>query len=175
MEKIGDIFETSESCSGSFCCKMVTEDRCQSQDVLELRSRKVCRSLWGPVDHDQIAKDLEREQKKITKEMSHKWNYDFEADKPLEGRWAWCEEKKVGRSQKRPKSGPTPQAKRRRAEQQNGTSDHSTNCSSNEKVSAGTSKIVSRQDSKRKPTRKTRKSSLTKKKGAGRADKKLKL
>lgn len=71
---------------------MVTQKDDVSEDILELRSRKVnrnvCRALW-PVNHEQVKKDLEKEQRKDTKHFTEKYNYDFEADQPLDGKFQW--------------------------------------------------------------------------------------
>lgn len=52
-------------------------------------SRSVCRNLFGPVDHEQLKADLLREKEEIIKEDTRKWNFDFENDIPLLGRYLW--------------------------------------------------------------------------------------
>ena len=102
---------------------MVTTKGCENQDILELRSRSVtrnvCRSLWN-VDHDQVQKDLETERKRLSKQMSQKYNYDFETDKPLKGKWEWAKDSDkperplTSTSRQRPNQ---PATKRRRGRQ----------------------------------------------------------
>lgn len=91
---------------------MVTEDRCQSEDMLELRSRKVCRALWGPVDHEQLKRDMDRELKAQQKHLSQKYNFDFENERPLKGRWSW--KKSGGSDGPSPNSTTTTEAKAKR-------------------------------------------------------------
>ncbi|XP_067038512.1 cyclin-dependent kinase inhibitor 1-like isoform X1 [Acropora muricata] len=52
-------------------------------------SRSVCRNLFGPVDHEQLKADFLREKEEIIKEDTRKWNFDFENDIPLLGRYLW--------------------------------------------------------------------------------------
>lgn len=52
-------------------------------------SRSVCRNLFGPVDHEQLKDDFLREKEEIIKEDTRKWNFDFENDIPLLGRYLW--------------------------------------------------------------------------------------
>lgn len=40
-------------------------------------TKKVCRSLFGEVDHDEVKKDLEREFKENLQQKSKLWNFDF--------------------------------------------------------------------------------------------------
>ncbi|CAK6967027.1 cyclin-dependent kinase inhibitor 1Ca [Scomber scombrus] len=51
----------------------------------------VCRSLFGPVDHDQLRRDLKMKMKEITEQDSRRWNFNFQADTPLPGRFQWEE------------------------------------------------------------------------------------
>ena len=71
---------------------MVTQRDYENVDILELRSRKVtrnvCRALW-PVNHEQVKRDLEKEQKKLTKHFTEKYNFDFESGHPIDGKWEW--------------------------------------------------------------------------------------
>ena len=71
---------------------MVTQKEYEDVDILELRSRKVnrhvCRALW-PVNHEQVKKDLEKEQKKMSKHFTQKYNFDFEGGKPIAGKYEW--------------------------------------------------------------------------------------
>eukprot|EP00794_Sanderia_malayensis_P010918 gene10918-12078_t len=144
---------------------MVTDVRCnQNQNILQLRSRKVCRSLWGPVDHDKIREDLEREEKALSKELSQKWNFDFDNERPLKGRWSWSKQRKTAIAGG-PKSGPTTaatDAKRRRT----GEEESSTKPMNSSNITAGTSKIVLKHVNKRKSTRQTKKLAKPNRKGS---------
>ena len=60
----------------------------EKDNVYNLRNRSVKRMLW-PVDHDQIRRDLKKEQQKTRKELTEKYNFDFESEKPLHGKYDW--------------------------------------------------------------------------------------
>ncbi|XP_061558670.1 cyclin dependent kinase inhibitor 1Ca [Phycodurus eques] len=51
----------------------------------------VCRCLFGPVDHEQLRRDLQLSLREMSLEDSHSWNFNFHADTPLPGRFAWEE------------------------------------------------------------------------------------
>ncbi|XP_067455070.1 cyclin dependent kinase inhibitor 1Ca [Thunnus thynnus] len=55
------------------------------------RRESVCRSLFGPVDHDQLRRDLKLKLKEITEQDSRRWNFNFQTDTPLPGRFQWEE------------------------------------------------------------------------------------
>nr|XP_025967670.1 cyclin-dependent kinase inhibitor 1 [Dromaius novaehollandiae] len=52
-------------------------------------SSKVCRNLFGPVDHHQLQNDFQDLLRRQLEEAQHRWNFDFETDTPLEGRFKW--------------------------------------------------------------------------------------
>ncbi|XP_063153730.1 cyclin-dependent kinase inhibitor 1 [Candoia aspera] len=52
-------------------------------------SRKLCRNLFGPVDHEQLQKDFQSLMKIQLEEAQQKWNFDFETETPLEGNYKW--------------------------------------------------------------------------------------
>lgn len=51
----------------------------------------VCRNLFGPVDHDQLRRDLKQKLHEIAEEDSRRWNFNFEREAPLPGRFQWEE------------------------------------------------------------------------------------
>lgn len=55
------------------------------------RRESVCRSLFGPVDHSQLRRDLKLKLKEIIEEDSRRWNFNFECETPLPGRFQWEE------------------------------------------------------------------------------------
>ncbi|XP_071345465.1 cyclin dependent kinase inhibitor 1Ca [Trachinotus anak] len=55
------------------------------------RKESVCRSLFGPVDHDQLRRDLQLKLREITEQDSRRWNFNFQTDTPLPGRFDWEE------------------------------------------------------------------------------------
>uniref|UniRef100_A0A8D0E6X6 Cyclin dependent kinase inhibitor 1A n=1 Tax=Salvator merianae TaxID=96440 RepID=A0A8D0E6X6_SALMN len=52
-------------------------------------SRKLCRNLFGPVDHEQLQKDFQSLMRTQLEEAQQKWNFDFEKETPLEGDYKW--------------------------------------------------------------------------------------
>ncbi|KAG8542543.1 hypothetical protein GDO81_026531 [Engystomops pustulosus] len=49
----------------------------------------VCRSLFGPIDHDELRSELKRQLKEIQASDCQRWNFDFEAGTPLKGTFCW--------------------------------------------------------------------------------------
>ncbi|XP_003220403.1 cyclin-dependent kinase inhibitor 1 [Anolis carolinensis] len=52
-------------------------------------SRKICRNLFGAVDHEQLQKDFQTLLRAQLEEAQQKWNFDFETETPLEGNYKW--------------------------------------------------------------------------------------
>ncbi|NXT73077.1 CDN1A inhibitor, partial [Atlantisia rogersi] len=52
-------------------------------------SSKVCRNLFGPVDHHQLQIDSENLLKQHLEEAQQRWNFNFETETPLEGQFKW--------------------------------------------------------------------------------------
>ncbi|XP_019638073.1 PREDICTED: cyclin-dependent kinase inhibitor 1-like [Branchiostoma belcheri] len=48
-----------------------------------------CRRLFGPVDHEELERDLRSKIAAIHEESRQKYNFDFEAERPLDGRFEW--------------------------------------------------------------------------------------
>lgn len=53
------------------------------------RKEFVCRSLFGPVDHEQLRKDLKLRLKEIMDQDRRRWNFDFQSETPMSGRFQW--------------------------------------------------------------------------------------
>ncbi|CAN9506644.1 unnamed protein product [Ophioblennius macclurei] len=51
----------------------------------------VRRNLFGPVDHDQLRRDLKLQLREMMEQDSRRWNFDFESETPLPGRFQWEE------------------------------------------------------------------------------------
>ncbi|XP_023136159.2 cyclin-dependent kinase inhibitor 1Ca [Amphiprion ocellaris] len=51
----------------------------------------VRRSLFGPVDHEQLRRDLKLKLQQIMEQDTRRWNFNFEAETPLPGRFQWDE------------------------------------------------------------------------------------
>ncbi|XP_053576409.1 cyclin-dependent kinase inhibitor 1C [Bombina bombina] len=47
------------------------------------RRTAVCRNLFGPVDHEELSRDLQCKLREIREECSQKWDFDFQKDAPL--------------------------------------------------------------------------------------------
>jgi predicted short-subunit dehydrogenase-like oxidoreductase (DUF2520 family) len=55
-------------------------------------SRRICRNLFGPVNHRALAKEIESKLKAIAHINAAKaqlYNFDFLHEKPLKGRLKW--------------------------------------------------------------------------------------
>lgn len=53
-----------------------------------------CRNLFGPVNHEELTRDLEKHCRDMEEASQRKWNFDFKNHKPLEGRYEWQEVEK---------------------------------------------------------------------------------
>ncbi|KAK7913424.1 hypothetical protein WMY93_013635 [Mugilogobius chulae] len=49
------------------------------------------RSLFGPVDHEQLRRELSQRLRDITEQDCRRWNFDFQSHAPLPGRFQWQE------------------------------------------------------------------------------------
>nr|XP_056718737.1 cyclin-dependent kinase inhibitor 1B [Euleptes europaea] len=48
-----------------------------------------CRSLFGPVDRDELARELRRHRRQLAQAGRAAWNFDFQRHRPLGGRYEW--------------------------------------------------------------------------------------
>ncbi|XP_072237301.1 cyclin dependent kinase inhibitor 1Ca [Leuresthes tenuis] len=55
------------------------------------RRESVCRSLFGPVDHEQLRQDFKLKLWENTEQDSRRWNFNFQSETPLPGRFHWEE------------------------------------------------------------------------------------
>nr|XP_033723210.1 cyclin-dependent kinase inhibitor 1B [Tursiops truncatus] len=53
-----------------------------------------CRNLFGPVNHEELTRDLEKHCRDMEEASQRKWNFDFQNHKPLEGNYEWQEVEK---------------------------------------------------------------------------------
>ncbi|XP_011913914.1 PREDICTED: cyclin-dependent kinase inhibitor 1B isoform X2 [Cercocebus atys] len=53
-----------------------------------------CRNLFGPVDHEELTRDLEKHCRDMEEASQRKWNFDFQNHRPLEGKYEWQEVEK---------------------------------------------------------------------------------
>lgn len=51
----------------------------------------VCRNLFGPVDHDELSRDMKAKLREISERDQQRWNFNFEANTPLVGDYEWEE------------------------------------------------------------------------------------
>lgn len=52
-------------------------------------SEKVCRNLFGEVDHEQLKEDFTMLMSDTLEEAKRTWNFDFLNETPLEGDYEW--------------------------------------------------------------------------------------
>ncbi|XP_063164393.1 cyclin-dependent kinase inhibitor 1B [Candoia aspera] len=48
-----------------------------------------CRSLFGPVDHQELAREWRQQSRQLEEASRRRWNFDFRRGQPLEGRFEW--------------------------------------------------------------------------------------
>ncbi|XP_008049600.1 cyclin-dependent kinase inhibitor 1C, partial [Carlito syrichta] len=58
-----------------------------------LARSSACRSLFGPVDHEELSRELQTRLAELNAEDRNRWDYDFQQDVPLRGpgRLQWTE------------------------------------------------------------------------------------
>lgn len=61
------------------------------QVVPLLKRTGACRNLFGPVDHDELQRELTSKLKEIAERDRLRWNFDFSEGRPLEGELEWEE------------------------------------------------------------------------------------
>ncbi|XP_029438536.1 cyclin-dependent kinase inhibitor 1C-like [Rhinatrema bivittatum] len=74
-------------------------ERLLARRTFPLHSRTgACRNLFGPVDHDELRRELKSKLREMSEADRERWDYDFEADAPLAGgrlRWEAVAEEAV--------------------------------------------------------------------------------
>lgn len=61
-----------------------------SREPQRIRSR-VCRNLFGPVDHDELKQEIESKLREISERDQKRWNFNFLSGTPLDGEFEWEE------------------------------------------------------------------------------------
>ncbi|GAA6104564.1 cyclin-dependent kinase inhibitor 1Ca [Tachysurus ichikawai] len=56
-----------------------------------LARTKVCRNLFGPVDHEELNCEMKRRLQEISERDQSRWNFNFEENVPLPGHYEWEE------------------------------------------------------------------------------------
>lgn len=56
-----------------------------------LARTKVCRNLFGPVDHDELNCEMKQRLQEISERDQSRWNFNFEQNVPLPGNYEWEE------------------------------------------------------------------------------------
>ncbi|XP_053174745.1 cyclin-dependent kinase inhibitor 1B-like [Scomber japonicus] len=55
------------------------------------RRTSACRNLFGPVDHEELNKEMKSKLREISERDQQRWNFNFEANTPLDGDYKWEE------------------------------------------------------------------------------------
>ncbi|XP_074534005.1 cyclin-dependent kinase inhibitor 1C-like [Halichoeres trimaculatus] len=55
------------------------------------RRTGVCRNLFGPVDHDELNREMKSKLREISERDQQRWNFNFDTNTPLEGDYKWEE------------------------------------------------------------------------------------
>lgn len=53
------------------------------------RRTSVCRNLFGPVDHEELSREMKSKLREISERDQQRWNFNFEANTPLDGDYEW--------------------------------------------------------------------------------------
>ncbi|KAI5626270.1 cyclin-dependent kinase inhibitor 1C [Silurus asotus] len=56
-----------------------------------LARTRVCRNLFGPVDHEELGCEMQRRLQEISEQDQTRWNFNFEDNVPLPGNYEWEE------------------------------------------------------------------------------------
>ncbi|XP_016331379.1 cyclin-dependent kinase inhibitor 1C-like [Sinocyclocheilus anshuiensis] len=64
----------------------------KSAEILPLLKRtETCRNLFGPVDHDELKRELSSKLREISERDQLRWNFNFGEGQPLDGDLKWEE------------------------------------------------------------------------------------
>ncbi|XP_005997637.1 cyclin-dependent kinase inhibitor 1B [Latimeria chalumnae] len=64
----------------------VTLDRLAARRTFPFHARTgVCKNLFGPVDHEELSRDLKKRLQEISEMDRRRWSFDFDTETPLEG------------------------------------------------------------------------------------------
>lgn len=64
----------------------------RSAEILHLLKRTgTCRNLFGPVDHDELRRELSSKLREISERDELRWNFSFSEGQPLDGDLKWEE------------------------------------------------------------------------------------
>jgi len=67
-------------------------ERLVARRTFPLHARtSVCRSLFGPVDHDELNREMKSSLREMSERDQRRWNFNFETDTPLAGAYQWEE------------------------------------------------------------------------------------
>ncbi|XP_039665993.1 cyclin-dependent kinase inhibitor 1C-like [Perca fluviatilis] len=67
-------------------------DRLVARRTFPLHRRTgVCRNLFGPVDHDELNREMKAKLREISERDQQRWNFNFEANTPVDGDYEWEE------------------------------------------------------------------------------------
>ena len=50
-----------------------------------------CRNLFGPIDHEELNREMKSKLREISERDQQRWNFNFEANSPLVGNYQWVE------------------------------------------------------------------------------------
>jgi len=56
---------------------------------------RVKRALFGPTDHEENLRFVRNELKKARSEAANRWNFDFDTERPMDGRYNWEEVRSI--------------------------------------------------------------------------------
>ncbi|XP_061678508.1 cyclin-dependent kinase inhibitor 1C [Syngnathoides biaculeatus] len=70
----------------------IAMERLVARRTFPLHKRtSVCRNLFGPVDHDELSREMSVKMREISERDRQRWNFNFEDNTPLDGDYEWVE------------------------------------------------------------------------------------
>ncbi|KAL0967869.1 hypothetical protein UPYG_G00258670 [Umbra pygmaea] len=67
-------------------------ERLAARRTFPLHARTgACRNLFGPVDHDELNREMKSKMREISDRDQRRWNFNFEVGVPLSGNYEWEE------------------------------------------------------------------------------------
>nr|XP_057931203.1 cyclin-dependent kinase inhibitor 1B isoform X2 [Doryrhamphus excisus] len=70
----------------------IAMERLVARRTFPLHKRtSVCRNLFGPVDHDELSREMSVKLREISERDRQRWNFNFETNTPLDGDYKWEE------------------------------------------------------------------------------------
>ncbi|KAF0040581.1 hypothetical protein F2P81_006479 [Scophthalmus maximus] len=95
MRRSSEVAALSEDSWGGYIhhitLRRINQRHRASSSAFWERRTSVCRSLFGPVDHDELSQEMKAKMQEISERDQQRWNFNFAANTPLDGDYEWQE------------------------------------------------------------------------------------